>query len=56
MTEEQKKEYSFKIGMALHNIAISVSDRTFQDLKPWLDDIEQVAKEIFSKEGGSNDI
>jgi len=51
MTEEKRKDYSFKIGMALHCIALSVDSKTFQNLKPWLDEIEEVAKEIMNEEG-----
>jgi ABC-type transporter Mla maintaining outer membrane lipid asymmetry ATPase subunit MlaF len=51
MTDERKKHIGFRIGMCLHNIALAVDDKTYQNIKYWMDEIEQLAKELVEEEG-----
>ena len=46
MTKERKKHIGFRIGMCLHNIALAVDDKTYQNIKYWMDEIEELTKEI----------
>ena len=45
MTREQQLEMS----LALNNIAMSVDDKTYKRIKPYLDQIEQVALELMER-------
>ena len=51
MTKERKKHIGFRIGMCLHNITLAVDDKTYQNIKYWMDEIEQLAKELVEEEG-----
>ena len=51
MTDERKKHIGFRIGMCLHNIALAVDDKTYQNIKYWMDEIESLAKELVEEEG-----
>ena len=42
MTREQQ----LKMGLALNHIGMSVDDETYKRIKPYLDQIEQVALEL----------
>ena len=49
MTEERKKHIGFRIAMCLHNIALAVDDKTYQNIKYWMDEIEGLTKELSDK-------
>ena len=40
------KEQQLKMGLALNHIGMSVDDETYKRIKPYLDQIEQVALEL----------
>jgi len=48
------KEESFKIARCLWCIANSVSDKVFQEIKPWMDDIEEIAKKYADADEDDN--
>ena len=51
MNNERKKHIGFRIGMCLHNIVLSVDEKTYHNIKYWLDEIESLAKELVEEEG-----
>lgn len=55
MTDERKKHMGFRIGMCLHNITLAVDNKTYQNIKYWMDEIESLAKELVGEEGRSED-
>ena len=50
MTREQQ----LKMGLALNHIGMSVDDETYRRIKPYLDQIEQVALELLTEETNEN--
>ena len=49
------KQDGLKIGLALNHIAMSVDDATFQRIKGWLTDIEEIVKANIEEDGGEDE-
>ena len=48
------KEQVFKIGLDLNHIAVSLDETSYNRLKPYLEDIEKIVKEIYESEVDDN--
>lgn len=44
--DKKVKDISFRIGMNLHKIAMSVPDSTLRRIKPYMDELEDKVNEL----------
>lgn len=47
---------SFRVGMALNNIAIALDEYTLSRIKPYLDEIEEVFLDMEGENNGSKEL